>query len=272
MVTRNVKISGYITALAFVFGTVFTIYIKGSQQIHWAYPAFVVIFYFLQPKTALLLACLAIFAILPVLEKEETLPNTLKILITLFVNVSCAFIFSKVMRNQSKDLRELAQKDPLTQIGNRNAMEFAIKDVFEEYVNDDKPMPVLMVDIDHFKEINDTLGHQTGDDIIVKVAELIEFNMRSSESVYRYGGEEFLVLAKNMSIFDAENLAERLRATVENAAFLDDIKITISVGISELTAKKSTKHWVEQADKALYQAKNKGRNCVVTFDDEHKTE
>ncbi|MFL0802595.1 MAG: GGDEF domain-containing protein [Agarilytica sp.] len=265
-VTGNVKIPGYVTAAVFILGTISTIYIKGAQQIHWAYPAFVVVFYFLLPKVALLLSCLSIVAIVPVLRDELSTLGILKILVTLFVNVTCAYVFSTVMRNQSRALKKLSQKDPLTQVGNRGAMDASLEKVFEIHVNDGAPMCALMVDIDYFKDINDTFGHQVGDDILIKVAEILELNVRTSESVYRYGGEEFFVLAKDMTITRAEQLGEQLRTKIESSVFKDEARITISVGISALTEEKGTSEWVEQADKALYSAKSKGRNCVVVFE------
>ncbi len=265
-VTGNVKIPGYITAAVFILGTISTIYIKGAQQIHWAYPAFVVIFYFLHPKIALLLSCLSVVAIVPVLRNELSTLAVLKIIVTLFVNVTCAYVFASVMRNQSRELKKLSQKDPLTQVGNRGAMESSLDKVFKSHVNDGAPMCALMVDIDYFKDINDTLGHQVGDDILIKVAEILELNVRTAESVYRYGGEEFFVLAKDMTITRAEQLAEQLRTKIESSVFKDEVKITISIGISALTEEKGTSEWVEQADKALYKAKSSGRNCVVVFD------
>ncbi|MFL0799603.1 MAG: GGDEF domain-containing protein [Agarilytica sp.] len=267
-VTGKVKIPGYITAAVFILGTISTIYIKGGQQIHWAYPAFVVIFYFLHPKIALLLSGLSIVAIVPILQEELAPLAILKILVTLFVNVTCAYVFSLVMRNQSRALKKLSQKDPLTQVGNRGAMDASLEKVFKSHVTEGLPMCALMVDIDYFKEINDTFGHQVGDDILIKVAEILELNVRTAESVYRYGGEEFLVLAKNMTIAGAGQLAEELRTKIESSVFKDDARITISVGISALTEEKGTVEWVEQADKALYSAKSNGRNCVVVFEAE----
>ncbi len=267
-VTGNVKIPGYITAAVFILGTISTIYLKGAQQIHWAYPAFVVVFYFLLPIVALLLSCFSIVAILPVLLDELPMLGTLKILVTLLVNVTCAYVFSTVMRNQSRELKKLSQKDPLTQVGNRGAMDASLEKVFEAHVNDGTPMCALMVDIDYFKDINDTLGHQVGDDILIKVAEILELNVRTAGSVYRYGGEEFFLLAKDMTISGAEQLAEQLRTKIESSIFKNEVRITISIGISTLTVEKGTSEWVEQADKALYSAKSKGRNCVVVFNSE----
>ncbi len=266
--TGNAKLSGYFTAAVFVVGTVTTIYLKGGEQIHWAYPSFVVIFYFLRPETALLISCLSIFSILPALQSEYTFLEMLKVLMTLLVNVACAFMFTKIMGDQRRELKRRSMKDPLTQVGNRGAMDIEITKVFEACVNEHKSMCAMMVDVDHFKRINDSFGHQTGDDVIVSIAEFLEEKMLITRSVYRYGGEEFFVLLRDMSVDNARVFAESLRVEVESTTFCEEVKFTISIGISELQPGKSTKQWIEQADQALYQAKHSGRNCVVVYREE----
>jgi len=264
--TGNVRIPGYIAAASFVLGTVFVIYLKGSNKIHWAYPALVVIFYFLQPKVALLLGCLSILAITPALARDLSFLEELKILVTLCVNICGAYLFATATMNQRRKLKKMTQQDPLTKVGNRCAMEEAIVIALEEHQNAQKPMCALMIDIDHFKEINDTRGHQIGDKVLISIAEIIEHNVRTSESVYRYGGEEFLVIAKDMSLSDAERLAERLRKFVEEESFDNEVNVTISIGIAELKITHGTHGWLQEADRALYKAKNNGKNCIETYD------
>lgn len=263
--TGDVKLSGYVTACVFVAGTVTTIYLKGGDQIHWAYPAFVVIFYFLRPETALLISCLSIFSIIPALQTEYTFLEMLKVLMTLLVNVACAFMFTKIMGNQRRELKRRSMKDPLTQVGNRSAMDIEITKVFDACISGHKSMCAMMVDVDHFKRINDSFGHQVGDKVIVRIAEFLEQKMLITRSVYRYGGEEFFVLLRDMNQEDARQFAESLRIEVENTTFCEEVRFTISIGISELQPDKSPRQWIEQADQALYQAKHSGRNCVVIF-------
>lgn len=265
--TGKTLVPGYIASAMFLLGTIGTIYIKGSSQVHWAYPSLVVIFYLLNPRIAFIIGSMAILAIIPALSDAESVVHKAKMLLTLFVNLICAFIFANVTNTQSLELKRLMRKDPLTQVGNRGAMEQAIKTVFANYQQSAKTCSALMVDIDHFKNINDTYGHQVGDEILRKVADIIDGNVRLSESVYRYGGEEFLVLARNMEKADAQHLAERLRQKIESADFTNGIKITISIGLSELGDEHDVDAWLRQADQAMYAAKRRGRNRVVSFTD-----
>lgn len=263
--TGQTKIPSYIAAGAFVFGATCTVHLRGIEQIHWAYPALVIIFYFLRPKLALLLSGISIAVILPAIEPFTATLNALKIFSTLTVNVVCAYIFASVTRKQQIELQNLTKKDPLTKIGNRSAMDTAISEAFEAHKNASSPVSALMIDIDHFKDINDQHGHHMGDMILVKTAELIDNNVRTSESVYRYGGEEFVVIARDMPPEDAVQLAERLRLRISNYIFDNGIKITISVGVTEVNDADNTRQWLHRADQALYHAKESGRNRVVHF-------
>ncbi len=124
----------------------------------------------------------------------------------------------------------------------------------------------MMLDIDHFRNINDTYGNQTGDDVLAGVAAVIQKILRASDIVCRYGGEEFLILATETNIENAKLLAERLRSSIEKEAILAvqqmQIYITVSIGLAQYQPTESCEYMIFRADQALYQAKNNGRNRV----------
>ena len=127
------------------------------------------------------------------------------------------------------------------------------------------PVSLLMIDIDHFKKINDTYGHQAGDTVLSGLAGLIKEKLRETDLLARYGGEEFCLVATGTEQAGALVLAERVRALVEQASFLHDktpITVTISIGIStwEASLKEDHEELIRRADAALYRAKNQGRN------------
>jgi len=123
-----------------------------------------------------------------------------------------------------------------------------------------------MVDIDHFKSINDTFGHQTGDGVLQKVAQVVQTTARDGDLVCRYGGEEFVVLLPHIDIDDAERAAERFREALESTSF-PNLRVTASLGVSALSlGAHDPQALLEQADKCLYVAKRNGRNQVVRWD------
>jgi diguanylate cyclase (GGDEF)-like protein len=127
-------------------------------------------------------------------------------------------------------------------------------------------MSFLMLDIDHFKSVNDTFGHAVGDAVLVEVASLLAEQMRAGDTIYRYGGEEFAVLARDTDAAGGAVVADRLRRVVEQryeSRAAGDLAVTISVGLAELTAELDTAdRIVTAADAALYSAKRGGRNRV----------
>jgi diguanylate cyclase (GGDEF)-like protein len=133
----------------------------------------------------------------------------------------------------------------------------------------DSTMALLMIDLDHFKSVNDTYGHLVGDDVLRDVAQLLHDTIRTSDIVARYGGEEFLVLLPETDDEGAESFAERIRAAVEGHGFASEslaasLRLTASVGVAVFPAARieSVEDLFSRADAALYRAKADGRNCV----------
>ena len=173
-----------------------------------------------------------------------------------------SFIASK---KRNEELDYLAARDPLTNCYNRRILfevmnrDFLDLPQIEEYC-------ILMVDIDHFKSVNDTYGHSIGDTVLCGVAELLQANIRKSDSVARFGGEEFCIILPNTTPEQAIHIAEAIRIKVEKATF-EDIPVTCSFGVTSIKFKARTpSELIEQADLALYEAKSLGRNQVALWD------
>ncbi len=170
------------------------------------------------------------------------------------------------IRSSYEVFKAKALYDPLTQCFNRNAIEHIIRDEYEKFINNKVPMTLLLADIDYFKRINDTYGHQTGDSVLKDVADLLKQGLRRSEMLCRWGGEEFLILLRGTHIQDAAQIAERLRQKIEShlfPPFEQSGLVTISIGGAELLPRTQIAQLIEKADNALYTAKNNGRNRVV---------
>ncbi len=170
------------------------------------------------------------------------------------------------LREELQEVREKAALDPLTQLFNRAALDAHLDRVADlAFLLSSSPC-ILMIDVDHFKRINDTYGHPAGDEVLRRVADALVRNfLRREDFVARYGGEEFVVVIPDSSVGNAEQRAERVRQSIQDLEIMTDkgkVSVTVSVGLSSLASGDSGKSWIARADAALYEAKGGGRNCV----------
>jgi diguanylate cyclase (GGDEF)-like protein len=163
-------------------------------------------------------------------------------------------------------LSRIANIDPLTGAGNRRAQNLKLDAANAIHRRNNSPACVLILDIDHFKKINDAYGHIVGDQILVDLCEMARRSTRVTESLYRYGGEEFVLVADQTALDAAVNLAEKLRGSIAQAVFASGIQLTVSIGVAELQRGEGREAWLGRADAALYRAKGSGRNQVVVAD------
>ena len=169
----------------------------------------------------------------------------------------------------SKKLEESEARalvDALTNVLNRNAYNLKIGELVHEYKRYKEEWALLVLDIDHFKKFNDTYGHKTGDKVLKSVAATISNSIRVSDHIFRYGGEEFVVILSRINKETTKNLSEKIRREVERDYFVDgdnELKVTMSIGAAIITPEDTEASLFERADKALYQAKQNGRNQIV---------
>lgn len=175
---------------------------------------------------------------------------------------------------------QTATTDKLTKLKNRHGMEHYAENNILKSLNTDKPVSVIMCDIDKFKSVNDTYGHAAGDTVLSKVAEIIKSSIRAEDGAFRFGGEEFMIAVSGLEKIQAYDIADRIRETLANIP-IDigngkEITVTISMGIEQISADKVNKDNIHQiiaeaqnkADEMLYKAKNTGRNKVVMAEPE----
>lgn len=173
------------------------------------------------------------------------------------------------IQTQAK-LEVLATTDPLTGLFNRRHFFTLTEHWCENALEVPFEISSMMVDIDHFKNINDQFGHQAGDQVLVQVAQTIQNTLRTDDVLCRYGGEEFCILLPNTNLVAAQQVGERIRLRIEKAEIKHEGKIihlTVSIGIADLenSPKHSVMGLLGHADQALYTAKHKGRNCCAIF-------
>jgi diguanylate cyclase (GGDEF)-like protein len=192
---------------------------------------------------------------------------------TLFINLAISLAVTLIVifltylslgRYQSR-IEEMASTDKLTGLLNRHAFGILVEKMVAAYRRAPQPISVLLLDIDHFKNINDQYGHRVGDLVLTRVAKLLRENLRTADFAVRWGGEEFLVILRGCDTAEAMIVAEKIRSEIAGSR-MDEadptLSVTISVGVSKFDDSEPIDHAVNQADTALYLAKGHGRNCV----------
>jgi len=264
--TGDVRGPSVLLALVGITGVVTTTYLKGPGQIDWAYPAIIALFYLLQPREALLVTTVAIVALLPPLMDSLSTIALTTVLVSLLLTASISYAFALLTRVQKQKLIKLATCDPLTNTGNRRALDEKLQKILAARKRNATQASLLVIDLDNFKGINDAYGHAAGDQILVSVTDIIKLRIRGTDSLYRVGGEEFVVLAEGQDIDRASQLAEHLRVLVEVNELSPQHNVSISIGVAELNDGETSEQWLCRADDALYDAKRAGKNTTSIAD------
>jgi len=167
------------------------------------------------------------------------------------------------LEEANQQIKEQALLDELTKVKNRKAYNVKIKSLLAAFARYQTPFSFISIDIDDFKAINDNLGHDIGDQVLVNFSIFIEANIRQTDHFFRIGGEEFVILSESKTKNDAIKLAEKLCLAVADKPLLSDISITISLGISEVITGDCPNSIAKRVDTLLYQAKSNGKNNVT---------
>ncbi|GEM_PF-1213418 len=260
--TRKTFWVSFVLTFLALFGNVISSYLKGPSQVYWLYPTMIIAFYLLPARIALGLNALAVLLTIPAYAGKVDIVTASSMMITFILTNVFAYVFSSQMKKQQDALRQLSIKDSLTEIGNRRAL---MQELINRKNDRHKQMPqgtacLILMDIDHFKAINDSHGHLTGDDILKGFTQLLQKIIPRRARVFRYGGEEFVVILECDQLSDCWNLAEKIRQHTQSNRFVKDIQLTVSLGVAEIDNKESLDDWINRADEALYRAKNSGRN------------
>lgn len=202
---------------------------------------------------------------------ETRIQNTLilNILVSLAITALVLLIAHFTLRSYQQRLEEMATTDKLTGAASRQVFDSLFEHVVKTAKRRDKPLAMINLDIDHFKTINDTYGHQGGDVVIQNVADAVRRNIRAADTICRWGGEEFLLLLDDCNLADANARAEIIRNAVKSLRIRygrDDISVTISLGVAEYEKGEDLMSLIGRSDAALYAAKNQGRDRVSNAD------
>jgi diguanylate cyclase (GGDEF)-like protein len=187
--------------------------------------------------------------------------------VTLAVTIAGISVITSIITDLQTQLLAQIVTDPLTGAFNRRHMNMTLNEAIERHRRTGATASVLIIDIDHFKRINDEFGHPVGDKVLKGLVALIMEKSRKLDRLFRMGGEEFLLFLSDTKGSDAVTRAENLRREVAAAPLLSQRPVTASIGVSEIAGDTALDTWIKRADDALYVAKAGGRNRVVSADE-----
>jgi len=179
---------------------------------------------------------------------------------------STLYAYQNKIERKNLALSRLINIDHLTKVNNRKSIETILRKEFNRAKRYNHPLSLIMIDIDDFKKINDTYGHNAGDKVLKEFAKIVSSTIRESDHLGRWGGEEFILVATETTLEDAVHLAEKIREQVARFSFLSSEKVSCSIGIAQLEDQENADLFVSHADLAMYEAKNDGKDKVFVYE------
>ncbi len=237
---------------------------QGAMISYWSYPALLVIYFMLPARYAWVANVLFLGIVYTVAWDVLDYPFMIRFVITSLGVSALAAIFINIITEQQKMLEDQAITDPLTGLYNRMLLQDTLEKAIQKNHHVDSPMTLIALDLDHFKLVNDELGHAGGDRVLRSVGNFLKSHIRSTDKVFRIGGEEFLILLFNTNADDGLKLAEMLRGNFASQSLIQERSLTVSIGLATLQTGEDWEKWMKRCDEKLYQAKLDGRNLVVS--------
>jgi diguanylate cyclase (GGDEF)-like protein len=255
--------SGLCLAVVACSGATIVATMQGDVGIFWMFPALVGSFFLTTPRVAVTVSSLALLVLVAHNVAFDSPQQMWSFVITSIVVSACAYIFALRNESQRMQLEQLATFDPLTGVGNRRAMDEALQLAVATASRTRSSYGLVILDLDHFKRINDTHGHSVGDKVLVHCAHLVQQNIRQTDRLFRFGGEEFVVLLTGTRHEGLQSVALGLRRKLALELKGPDGAVTASFGAALLRDGEDWESWLARADAALYRAKDAGRDCIV---------
>ncbi len=258
--TRKADVPSLCLAFLFIAGELLSVVLKGQTQILWAFPCTVGVYYLTTALRALFMNSVAIIIFFMLVKDDLQGVERAAFVLSLVATNVFTLVFAVRNSIQKKQLEELTLKDPLTGVHNRRAFENYLDEMDLKDRAGSVEQSLIMIDVDHFKKVNDVHGHLAGDNTLRRLVTLIQTQLHSDELIYRIGGEEYAIAPIRLNLKNTFDFAERLRKIIEHSNIHEDDGITVSLGIAALRGREPAREWVSRADHALYDAKRRGRN------------
>ncbi len=254
---------GVLMCVSNALGCAVACWVVGASAMHWIFLVLMTSFFVTGPRLALVSNLLLTAVVLSVPGLFENLLHQVSVAVTAALVTLFAYLFAIHVRSDQHVLETMASLDALTGVPNRRAMEHALTTALERHRAGQGNYGLVIMDIDHFKEVNDSYGHAAGDTAIADLAAILKFQMRKQDFVFRFGGEEFVVLLAVDSREGLHAATERLRLAVRSGLRGPGGRITVSLGAAMASDEERWQEWFSLADEALYRAKNGGRDNSV---------
>ncbi|SRR5690554_1710241 len=235
----------------------------GVAGLYWLFPTLLTSFFLVRPSIAIVVNALAIAILASDGDTFVSNVDRWTFVASCLVVSLCAFIFAQRTESQRMQLEKLATRDPLTGTHNRRVMETELKQAVSSQRQTEMSFGLIMLDLDHFKQINDSYGHNVGDQVLIQLSKLVLDCTRRADYLFRFGGEEFVLLLAGTDVSGMRAVAENIRQRIQAELKSPGGPVTASLGGALLAPNESWMSWLKRADAALYQAKAKGRNCVI---------
>ncbi len=263
--TGRTRTPGLAISTICMIGTVFVTLAKGDEGYLWFYPLIMFVFH-LTPSwfaVTLVVGSLCVVVLSDLFWTQNVFPSSIHFFIFLATSI-CVCIFSHAFakRNtrQRKKLQDLAARDGLTSLKNRRSLENELAKAAAAKLDLGLEFGLIILDLDNLKQINDQMGHSRGDRVLVDLAHLLANSVRSSDQVFRYGGDEFVILLANVTAQGLDGVCKNLQGRINAELRCDDMPATVSMGAALLSGEDDSMQWFRKADACLYQAKKCGRN------------
>lgn len=261
----------YKTVYTFIWLTPFTTFFVayltnkiGITGAYWCYSTVLLYYFMMSERQAWISNIIFALVNVPLAWHLFETHEAIRFSVTFALTSAYSAIFLHIIASQYCELHKQAITDKLTDLNNRTLLQDSLEQAIHQANRTNTAYTLIIMDIDNFKEINDELGHDQGDHVLVQLGAFLKGYFRESDKVFRIGGEEFLILVFNSDEAKSADIAEKLRKNIENLSLIPDRKVTVSIGVAGLDPAKDWKQWMKICDQNLYEAKNSGRNKVVT--------
>lgn len=261
--TGNTERAGIALCIVDTLACILVCLTIGSIAVYWHYVVLITNFFITSRHLALVANLMLLISILIIVGPSQPPVMTASMATSGALVTFFTYFFATRIKVDHSKLEKIASVDVLTGLPNRRTMEQALSHAMEMHRSEGTPYGLIILDIDDFKQVNDEHGHAAGDAVLQDLAEILARQMRKQDHVFRFGGEEFVVLVEVFKVADLQLAAERIRLAVRASLTGPDGRITVSVGAALLGTEDHWQEWFSLADAALYRAKSGGRDKSV---------
>lgn len=261
--TNDTRRTGFVLALVACGGGVAVATVQGEVGLFWLYPSLITSFFLTAAPIAVLVNLSALVVLILHGVAFSSQEQMWSFVTTAIVVSCCAYVFALRNESQRERLEQLATLDPLTGVKNRRSMDEELQAAVAAHARNGLSYALTLLDLDHFKRINDEFGHSVGDEVLIEFVGLLQRHTRKSDQLFRYGGEEFVLLLPGVDESGLQAVMANLQHTLRRSLKSPAGAVTASFGIALLRDDDSAASWLSRADEALYQAKSSGRDRII---------